>query len=469
MDETITLKEELDIVIDREIERERCSRINGVRNLIKEQCHFAQDQGGALYYYKNGVYLQGGEKSVAIAAKQIWDHLYNSVGYSRSKVTDLQSYFAIDAPRLLDKPAPDKLNLLNGIYNLTAKTLEPHDPKYRTTIQLQVNYDPNAACPEWDKFISEVFEESDRQVAYEIVAWLMTPFTSSQKSVVLLGTGANGKSVFLNGVTNFLGRSNTCNIPLQKLADRFTTTQLIGKLANISPDLPNTKIASTSEFKSLTGGDELLGEYKHGAIFSFKPFARCLFACNELPETPDNSDGFYRRLNVICFEKQFEDNPLEGARLNKVLGSHSELSGLLNRAIEVLPSVLRKGITITERMSTIIEEHRKENDPVSVWFDEYTVSNTYNEKGEAKQEQGEFFIPMTELFQSYRGSGSGGQASKNAVAFGKCLKRYRPKVNKKQKRIDGEAVWCYVGIRLKTDVEDIDWQASDIGNERRVN
>lgn len=469
MDETTELKEELELCVTREAHFEVCQKIGGIRAVIREQCNFAQDEGGALYYYKQGVYHPGGERSIAIAAKQICDHLYNGGFFKASLVNELIVYFKTGAPRLLPKPAPDKLNLLNGLFNLKTGRLEPHTPDYRTTIQLQVNYDPNATCPEWDKFISEVFEESDRQVAYEIVAWLMTPFTSSQKSVVLLGTGANGKSVFLNGVTNFLGRSNTCNIPLQKLADRFTTTQLIGKLANISPDLPNTKIASTSEFKSLTGGDELLGEYKHGAIFSFKPFARCLFACNELPETPDNSDGFYRRLNVICFEKQFEDNPLEGARLNKVLGSHSELSGLLNRAIEVLPSVLRKGITITERMSTIIEEHRKENDPVSVWFDEYTVSNTYNEKGEAKQEQGEFFIPMTELFQSYRGSGSGGQASKNAVAFGKCLKRYRPKVNKKQKRIDGEAVWCYVGIRLKTDVEDIDWQASDIGNERRVN
>jgi len=457
------LKQELEIQLDYAKDSKRALKLYGILDIIRAQCFFAQDKGGALYYYKNGVYHKGGEKSLAIAYKQILDHLYEGEGYTQHKMKEIISYFSIDAPLLLDRPKLDILNLQNGLYDCTTGKLGPHDPTYRTTIQLPVTYDPQATCPEWSKFISEVFSAEDTHVAYEIIAWLMTPNTDSQKSIVLLGTGANGKSVFLNGISNFLGKSNICNIPLQKLADRFTTTQLIGKLANISPDLPNTKISSTSEFKSLTGGDTLIGEYKNGAIFSFQPFARCVFACNELPETPDNSDGFYRRLNVITFDRQFKDDPTEGKRLNTVLATSSELSGLLIQCLKVLPKVVKQGISITAKMTEVIETHRKENDPVSVWLDECTSESRTDENDKVVDE---YYIPSSELFQAYRQSGGGGQAAKSAMSFGRALKRYRATVEKKQKRIDGNVEWCYMGIRLKNDLDDINWQTSDVGHDK---
>lgn len=433
-----------------------------VAGIILRDNYFAQDLGGELYFYKDGCYRKGAHRAIHLAVVQIFEKFSgHKTKWTSARGQEVIKYIGTKAAELLPHPEVHRINLLNGIYNLKSGELEPHTPEYRTTVQLNVAYDREAVCTAWDTFINEVFPEEagGKALGYEIVAWLMTPFTCSQKSIVLLGGGSNGKSVYIEGVTEFLGSGNISNIPLQKLSDRFTTTQLIGKLANISADLPNTKLASTSEFKNLVGGDTLLGEYKNGAIFPFKPFARCLFACNELPETPDNSDGFYRRLNIVEFTKTFKEDPLMKAKLTALLHNPAELSGLLNRAIAVHPKVCLEGITITESMTQVLENHRKENDPVSIWFDEFTAESFHDETGKLVGD--EAMIPMTELYQAYRQSGGGGQSAKSSIAFGKSLKRYRKKVEKKQKRIDGVVTWVYVGIRLKSEIEGLDWQSSD--------
>ena len=56
-------------------------------------------------------------------------------------------------------------------------------------------------------------------------------------------------------------------------------------------------------FKALTGEDYITAERKNKNPFSFKPYARLLFSCNEIPRNyGDRSEGFYRRLIIIRFE-----------------------------------------------------------------------------------------------------------------------------------------------------------------------
>ena len=89
-------------------------------------------------------------------------------------------------------------------------------------------YNLKARCPAWDNFTAEVFPEDAQQLAYELPAWLMSPDTSEQKAVLLLGEGANGKSTYLAGINAFLGRENCTSISLQKLeTDRLAVARLI--------------------------------------------------------------------------------------------------------------------------------------------------------------------------------------------------------------------------------------------------
>ena len=130
------------------------------------------------------------------------------------------------------------VNVLNGLLDVNTLVLSAHSPDYLSPVQLPVKFD---TVPGWDKFISEVFLGDTEAIAWEIPAWLMTPDASIQKAILLLGDGANGKSTYLRAVLAFIGKGNSTAVSLHKLEnDRFSAARLVGRLANICPDLPST-------------------------------------------------------------------------------------------------------------------------------------------------------------------------------------------------------------------------------------
>ena len=112
-------------------------------------------------------------------------------------------------------------------------------------------------------------------------------------------------------------------------ADRFAVSRLVGKLANVCPDLPSSDLVGTSMFKALTGGDRVTAEYKYRDSFDFEPFARLIFSANSLPRSGDMSSAFYRRWIVVPFERTFEEGTrghVPSKELDARLSNPSELS-----------------------------------------------------------------------------------------------------------------------------------------------
>lgn len=126
------------------------------------------------------------------------------------------------------------------------RVLLPHTPEHLSAVQLPVDFDPKAKCPNLELFVDQIFPPDAHLLAWEIVAWLMLPNVGIQRAVLLVGEGANGKSTWLNVVIVFLGKSNVASVSLHKLeCDKFAAARLIGKLANVCPDLPSTHLQST--------------------------------------------------------------------------------------------------------------------------------------------------------------------------------------------------------------------------------
>jgi P4 family phage/plasmid primase-like protien len=308
-------------------------------------------------------------------------------------------------------------------------------------VQIPVTYDPSAECPAWDKFVSEVFPEDAQELAYELAADLITPSRSSQKALLLLGEGSNGKSTYLRALTAFVGSTNAAGVSLHKLeSDRFATARLMGKLANICPDLPSTHLTETSVFKAIVGGDDLHAEYKYGESFEFQPYCRLVFSANHVPRSGDASHAFFRRWLVVPFDRTFEGTEqIPRETLDAKLSDARELSGVLNRALEVMERVRSKGFTESQSMRKAWEEFKLMTDPVSVWLDRNTVTAAAA------------WCVKADLIAAYNKSADGdGRAGMTAQAFGRALKRARPGVEETQKTIDDRRVWCYTGIGLSS-------------------
>jgi putative DNA primase/helicase len=410
---------------------------------ICQREHFAQDEGGKLYRFSGGVYKAKGEEFVRRQVKSLLQEWKATQGWSRALGENVVEYVRVDAPLLWERPPLDVINVLNGLLDVAKKELRPHNPAHLSPIQLPVKYDAKATCPAIEKFVGEVFPPDATALAWEIPAYLMTPDTSIQKALLLLGPGGNGKSTWLEMLIAFLGRSNVSALSLHKLeSDRFSVARLYGKLANICPDLPTEHLAGTSVFKSITGGDQLTGEHKFKDSFEFTPFCRLGFSANDAPRSQDASQGFFERWLVILFNRSFRGTSAEVSRkvLDARLSAPSELSGLLNKAIAALPQVRTGRFSQCESVTRAWQEFVATTDPLAIWLDRYTVDDSTA-----------VVVKRTLRVAFNAHLESQGKPAITDTAFGLAIVKHRPKLEIKQRTVSGKLQWCYVGIGLLSD------------------
>ena len=321
----------------------------------KAGASFARDPGGRLYHFEDGVYRPTGERFVQRRVKELCTEWKKTKGWSPELATRVHEWIVVDAPELWERPPLDFLNCRNGLLEVGTRTLYPHSPEHLSPVQIAVDYDAAATCPHIEKFIRDVFPSDTQHLPWEIAAWLMLPDTSIQKAVLMLGDGANGKSVLLSLLERFLGRENVSALSLHRIeADKFSAARLVGKLANIGSDLPTAALTGTSMFKALTGCDSITAEIKFLPSFEFRPFVRLLFSANSAPRSDDSTHGFFRRWLCVPFNRTFDESDTDHvprAVLDAQLSDPEELSGMLNRALDALP-VIQQG-RFTESASTL--------------------------------------------------------------------------------------------------------------------
>ena len=414
--------------------------IKWLADSIQSQFHFARDEGGKLYVFEDGVYKASGEKVIRKAVKRVLEHYSLAPRWTSYKAEEVVKYIAVDLPDLWPQPPLDVLNVGNGLLDIKTRVLRPHEPTFFSPVQLPVNFDPAATCPAWDKFVAETFPEETQAVAWQILAWLMLPYVAIQKAVLLLGEGANGKSTYLTGATAFIGKNNIAAVSLQKLeADKFAAARLVGKLANICPDLPSEHLSGTSVFKSLVGGDVMLGERKYADSFEFSAFARLVFSANHPPRSADASHAFFRRWVVVPFNRTFDPaQQIPRNVLDARLSNPKELSGVLNKALEALPGLYANGFIESLAMRDAWHEFRETTDPLAVWLDRHVIEGP------------DLLIPKADLLLAYNGNARRNQTpTATPNAFGRAFKRLRPKIDEAQRTVAGNFVRCWLGIGLK--------------------
>ena len=244
------------------------------------------------------------------------------------------------------EPPLNLINLENGVLDRNTLELTPHEQcPYAFFQQLPVRYDPKATCPNIDAFIIEVVDnENDRNTLYEVPGFCLKREYKPGRALMLIGKTQNGKTTYLLLITAFLGLRNIASKTLQRLiTDKFSREALFGKLANISAELPAANLTETEGFKTLTGGDVIDGEKKFKNSFNFFNYAKLLFACNKLPEVPENESlAYFQRWTMLQFIHTFEGDKCKPHILD-TLTTPEELSGFLNKALKGLKRLEENG------------------------------------------------------------------------------------------------------------------------------
>ncbi|MDU5492271.1 MAG: phage/plasmid primase, P4 family [Clostridium perfringens] len=345
--------------------------------------------GESFLIYENGVYNISGEKE---AGRIIMDYMLPNYCIMAS-IRDCRDQWDILVSKDFDdfNRNPYLVNVRNGLLDIRDMSFKEHTPSYLSTIQLNVEYNPQVDCPQFKKFLNEVLDCKLIPLVQEIVGYLLTTNTVSQKAFVFWGPARTGKSTLLWVVEYLLlGKKNVSNIPWQEIGDKFKTAELLGKLANVFSDLPSKSIDDTGIFKVVTGEDYLMAEKKNKNPFKFKPFARLVFSCNELPRNyVDRTEGFYRRLIIVPFNRQIEKSKIDKALKYKF---QREKEGILNWALEGLKRLYENNFEFSENELTdgVKKEYKRENNNVISFVEECCELD------------GLFSCSRIELYESYK-------------------------------------------------------------------
>jgi len=196
----------------------------------------------------------------------------------------------------------------------------------------------------------------------------LTGDTREQTIVISHGKGANGKTRMLSILRHTLG-DYAYDAP-------FSTFEL-NQRASIPNDLAalvNKRLVTSSEtnegtrlnearIKALSGQDSITARFLHCEFFTFEPVAKFLLAVNHRPRVQDDSYGFWRRVRLIPFNREFK-----GEADDKQLGEKLavESSGILNWLIEGCLTWQKQGLEPTPNcVLQATEEYRSESDPLS--------------------------------------------------------------------------------------------------------
>jgi P4 family phage/plasmid primase-like protien len=272
----------------------------------------------------------------------------------------------VHAQPISGDPIPEWINFRNGMLDWQTEELLDHDPAYGSTVQLGTEWQPEAECPTFDRFLADVLHEDYIDLAWEMLGYLMYSGNPEQVAFMFYGTGGNGKGTLLRVIQELLGRENVANESLDQLNNsNFSSVNLYGMIANVAGDIDATYQESTANFKKLTGEDMIGAERKYGARFKFESWAVPLFSANKIPGSADVSPGYLRRWIVLHFTKTIsEAEKVQG--LSDLL--ISELPGIARKALPFLRREReRKHFTITGEVLRGQEEFAEAIDQVRQW------------------------------------------------------------------------------------------------------
>lgn len=391
---------------------------------------------GSYFRYEGGVYRASEDLWAAARAREFMLPRYASM----QAINDTVGQWRM----LIQKPVREInsnafiLNLQNGLYNVLDGGFKPHSPEYISTVQIGASYEPGAACPRFMEFLQSIIGEEEIPLMQEIFGYLLVPVNKAQKSFVFVGAPNAGKSTLLSVAQEILlGADNVSNVPWQGLGDRFNKAELFGKLANIFADLPSRSIDDNGMFKALTGEDFITAERKNKDPFSFRPYARLLFSCNEIPRNyGDRSDGFYRRLIIIRFDHSVPKAKRDPNLREKLV---VERNGIFMWAVEGLKRLIASGYVFTETESTRAEllRYKVESNSALLFLDECCELD----------EEAEY--PREDLFQSYRDYCiKNGLKAMSQANFNKDVESSNPSITRKTDRLGKRRVWR--GLRYQT-------------------
>ncbi len=309
---------------------------------------------------------------------------------------------------------PMLFNTTSGTLDLETETLRPHDRADVLTKVAGCAYDPDATCPRWLQFLNEIFAGNQQIIAFvqRVCGYLMTGLTSEQVFFFLYGTGANGKSVFLEVLRAIFGDyacvSDSAIFMQQRNGGGSSHTEGIARLRGArtvtSVELGPGKAWDEPLIKRLTGSDTIAARDLNVSSIEFPAQFKLLFAGNHKPKVNGQDEAIWRRIILIPFAVTIPASERDPHLKEKLI---AEGTGILAWCFEGLRAWKRVGLSPPETVLLATKKYRNDEDVIGGFLEQRCELGAFveiqTELGSAPQPTDHHYVvPFNELFATYR-------------------------------------------------------------------
>lgn len=270
------------------------------------------------------------------------------------------------------------------LINLNSKTLEVLPDGAIRPLQFSKNdfllyclpyeYTSDAKRPIFTKYIDRVLPDKESQaVLQELLGSIFVRSLNLEKIGILLGSGANGKSVLLKIVTALLGNANVSQMDLKSLTtDRNADNNrahLMGKLLNFAPEINAKGEQAHDLIKRMASREAIQVKMLYKDTIKITDYANLIFNANSLPSDVEHTHGFFRQFLIIDFNQTITNEEKDPNLASKIIAD--ELPAVLNWIIEGAQRLQKnQAFSDCKKSADILEQYKLESDAVAMWLKE---------------------------------------------------------------------------------------------------
>lgn len=289
----------------------------------------------------------------------------------RAQMTELDAQLYIYA-ELVDPKKKFSIKLRNGV--IMEDTVLDYNCGF-TPFYLDVTYDPNAYDEYVDEFLNFICRgrKDMRQVIEEILGHILLVDRFPHKIFFLTGSGANGKSTFVEMITKWCGDLSS-HVDIANFDDGTSLISLVGKIVNVADDVDAIYLEKSKNLKTMASGNTVGARAIYSQPITLKNTATLIFTANEPPVFKDKSDGIGRRLLIVPFENKVKARKHD---LDELLSSDTAKSYLLNLALAGIKRIHANKLELSESetITGATTQYYLDNDSVLAYLSDYPAIN----------------------------------------------------------------------------------------------
>lgn len=263
-------------------------------------------------------------------------------------------------------------------------THKDHDRRDFMTKLADVDYDPDATCPQFQQFLDDMQPDQDMQTFLKVFHGyaMLIGGNGAQVLAFHYGLGANGKSAFIEATGRLAGTYRTVVSPDTLTGDN----QRQGQQA--SPDIArlfNTRYVTVEELpkgvalkedliKAVSGGSKMTARFLQKEIFEFVPIFTAVLTGNTKPQISGSDEGIWRRVLLVHWSRTVPVK--ERVPFDELMARFdAERSGILNWLIDGAELYLGKGLWpfVPASVTAFTEEYRKDRDNIGAFCEAMIV------------------------------------------------------------------------------------------------